>query len=225
MLFTCGCAELADTVRIMNTMFGEIIRLPLYCLQLPLQLMQGILQNIGPIMQAGMRTAGNMAPLLLFIENRVPRDVLYADSNGGALEEKVEEAVGAGTSSSLLAVLDEETSRNSNVRFILVDARCMEIPPLREAIFSSLMTSGRDVRCLRVDAGGVFLQRGRFLNICERMREHGDVLLVGTPFNEYLASLTGTPAEILPPDPGDRGLLLRWGHALERLESDARRKG
>ncbi|MCX6354438.1 MAG: hypothetical protein NTZ78_05990 [Candidatus Aureabacteria bacterium] len=225
MLFTYGCTELSQTVSIFNTALGEIFRLPMFCLQLPLQLMQGILQNIGPMMQAGMRSATNMAPLLLFIENRVPRDVLYADSSGGGLEKKVEEAIAAESFSSLLSVLDAETSRSRNVRFILLDARCMDIPLLRKAILSSLMISGGDVRCLRVEAGDLFSQGGRFLNICERMRKHGDVLLVGTPFNEYLASLTGTSAEILPPDPGDRGLLLRWGHALERLESDAHRKG
>ncbi|MEI6634771.1 MAG: hypothetical protein WCP22_13280, partial [Chlamydiota bacterium] len=53
LVWTAGCAELAQTARIMSTAFVELFRLPLYFLRLPFL----ILQNMGPIIQSAVRTA------------------------------------------------------------------------------------------------------------------------------------------------------------------------
>ncbi|MCX6356342.1 MAG: hypothetical protein NT045_00420, partial [Candidatus Aureabacteria bacterium] len=117
-LFCSGCAELSTTARIMNIAFIELFRLPIYVMKLPFQ----ILQSLGPALQAAMRTAGNMAPLLLFIENKTPGEKLYA-SIEEPLDIQVERAFKERQGIPLLPLMEEEMHNEGAKRFLLVDAR------------------------------------------------------------------------------------------------------
>lgn len=221
LLFASGCAELATTVQIMNIALMELFRLPIYIMKIPFQL----LQSLGPALQAAMRTAANMAPLLLFIDNRVPGEKLYACPSREEMEQKVRTALEGKGSVTLTALLQEEVCRGSAKRFILVDARLMQAPGIREGLLDLLASRGEDVRCLRVHAGTVLSRPENFLAVCGQMRERGDILFALTAFNAELASLTRIPPQELPPDPADSALVLEWNKLLEKAEGDAGRKG
>jgi len=222
LLLPSGCAELKTTVNIMNMMLIEIFRLPMYCMKLPFQ----ILQSLGPAIQAGIRSAANLAPLLLFIERQAPKDTFYADAPPpDGLEESVERSLTAEVALPLLPLLDRETLGCAPGRFILVDARLMGEPRVRGALLESLCKDGKQVRCVIVDARDIFSHRERFLQICRRMRARGDSLFALTAFNDDLAALTGTASGGLPPDPADRRFILRWKRLIEEMDADARRKG
>lgn len=201
-----GCAELKTTAQIFNVALIELFRLPIYIMKLPFQL----LQSLGPILKSAMSTAANMAPLLLFIERQAPKDTLYAGppAPGAPADEAVR---------SLLPVLDREIAGGAPVRFTLVDARLLKNGRLRKALSKTLGEDGRDVRCVTVDAGGVFTQKDRFLKICSRMRARGDSLFALTAFNDDLAALVEAASGDLPPAPADRRFIARWERVMEDL--------
>jgi hypothetical protein len=221
-LLPSGCTELKTTVNILNMMMIELFRLPVYVIKLPFQL----IQSLGPALQAGIRSAANMAPLLLFIERQVPKDTLYA---GAVVPDMFMERASRGLTNEvarpLLPVLGRETRGCAPVRFTLVDARLLEDQRLREALLGSLGKEGRQVRCVTVDARDIFSHRERFLQICSRMRARGDSLFALTAFNNELAALTGTAPGDLPPSRADRRFILPWKQLIEEMDADARREG
>lgn len=226
LLLPSGCAELKTTMNIMNMMLIEILRLPMYCMKLPFQILQSLGPAIGPAIQAGVRSAANMAPLLLFIERQAPKDALYADAPPpDGLEESVERSLTEEVALPLLPLLGRETLECTPGRFILVDARLMGEPRVRGALLESLGKDGKQVRCVIVDGRDIFSHREHFLQICRRMRARGDSLFALTAFNDDLAALTGTASGDLPPDPADRRFILRWRRLIEEMDADARRKG
>ncbi|MCX6339133.1 MAG: hypothetical protein NTX71_04355 [Candidatus Aureabacteria bacterium] len=222
LLLPSGCAELKTTAQTMNTMLIELFRLPVYLMKIPFQLMQ----SLGPMLKAGMSTAANMAPLLMFIERQVPHDAFYADASfPDELERSVEKSLTREVALPLLPLLGRETLACAPGRFILVDARLMGCPRARRALLGSLGRDGTQVQCVAVDASDIFSQRERFLQICRRMRARGDSLFALTAFNDELEALTGTASGDLPPDPEDRRFILRWKRLMEEMDADARRKG
>lgn len=217
-----GCAELTQTVRIFNTALIELFRLPIYIIRLPFSL----LQNMGPIIQSGVRSAANVAPLLLFIENQSPPRRLDPDpARPGRLEESVKIALASPGAAPLLPLLDRETAEGPGRRFILVDARLAEDPACRAALIGPLEAGAGAVTVARVDGGGIFAERERFLRLARRMRARGDILVAATSFNGALASLAGLSPPSLPDDPGDRAFVLGVNRSLRGLESRARRGG
>jgi hypothetical protein len=208
LFFPPGCVELRTTAQIMNVALIELFRLPIYILRLPFQL----IQHIGPMLQAGIRSAANMAPLLLFIEHQAPKDTLYA---GTTMPDIVD-----GDVRSLLPVLDREIMEGAPVRFTLVDARLLENERLREALSGSLGEDGKRVRCVTVDAGDIFIHKERFLQICSRMRARGDSLFALTAFNDDLAALVDAASGDLPPAPADRRVITRWERLMEEIVAD-----
>lgn len=215
LFFPPGCAELRTTARIMNTALIELFRLPIYVLRLPFQL----IQSLGPMLRAAMTSAANMAPLLLFIERQAPRDALYAGAaapyapgDGAARAD--------GVVRSLLPVLDGEIAEGAPVRFTLVDARLLKNRRLREALCGNLGGGGKRVRCVTVDAGDVFADRERFLQICSRMRARGDSLFALTAFNDDLAALVDAASGGLPAAPADRDVIMRWEGVMEGIAAD-----
>jgi hypothetical protein len=222
LVWTAGCAELAQTVRIMNTAFIELFRLPLYCLRLPFL----ILQNMGPILQSAIRTAANVAPLLLFIENQTPPKRLNPDpSRPGELEESVKLALASPDAVPLLPLLERETAAGSARRFILLDARLTMDARARAAVLGALGADGATVRVVRVDGGDIAAERERFLAVCRRMRTRGDLLIAATAFNDALAAIAEVPENALPEEPGGRAFVLLLNRALRKIESDLRREG
>lgn len=221
LLFATGCAELATTVKIMNTALIELFRLPIYLMKIPFQL----LQSLGPALQAAMRTAANMAPLLLFIDNRVPGEKFYACRSREEMEQKVRTALEGNGSVPLTALLRKEVGSGGAKRFILVDARLLQAPGIREGLLDLLASHGEDVRCLRVHAGTVLSRPENFLAVCGQMRERGDILFALTAFNAALASLTRITPQELPPDPADSALVLEWDRLLDKVGNDLGRKG
>jgi len=222
LVWTAGCAELAQTARIMNTAFIELFRLPLYFLRLPFL----ILQNMGPIIQSAVRTAANVAPLLLFIENQTPQKRLNPDpSRPGELEESVKIALASPDAAPLLPLLERETAVGAARRFILLDARLAADQRARAAVLGSLGADGAPVRVVRVDGGAIAAERERFLAVCRRMRTRGDLLVAATTFNDALAALADVSADALPEEPGGRAFVLRLNRVLRKIESDARREG
>lgn len=219
-LFAPGCAELAQTARIFNVALMELFRLPIYLMRIPAEL----IQHIGPMMQAAARSAANLAPLLLFIENTAPRDTLYAGSPEDALDRAVSKAMGSEDAAPLLSVMEKETGNGGGARFILVDSRCLRIPALKKAILETLSARGAAVSCRLVKADGIFDEKERFLGICGRMRDRGDILFAATPFNDYIASITGNSADSLPSAPEERAFMLRWSRLLEGREGIANYK-
>ena len=221
LVLAAGCAELAQTARIMNVAFIELFRLPIYVLRLPFQ----ILQNMGPIIQSPVRSAANVAPLLLFIENTAPRRRPAPYPAGpGELEESVRLALASRHSQPLLGLLDRET-RGAARRFVLVDARLASDPGARAAILSSLGAGDAAISVARVDGGGIFEEPERFLALSRRMRSRGDILVAATAFNDALAALAELPADALPGDPGGRAFVLRLDRALRGIESFAPPEG
>ncbi|MEJ2744179.1 MAG: hypothetical protein P8123_00580 [bacterium] len=203
-----GCAELRTTVQIMNVALIELFRLPIYILRIPFQLMQ----HIGPMLQAGIRSAANMAPLLLFIERQAPKDILYAET--------ITPGITDGDARAILSVIDREIADGAPVRFTLVDARLLEDNRLRGALFGALGEDGREVRCVVVDAGDIFIHKDRFLQTCSRMRARGDSLFALTAFNDDLAMLVDAASGDLPPAPADHGAIARWERMIEKIATD-----
>jgi hypothetical protein len=222
LLIQSGCTELRTTVNIMNMMMIEIFRLPIYIMKLPFQ----ILQSLGPAIQAGIRSAANMAPLLLFIERQAPKDTLYADeAPHDGVEESVERSLAGGDALPILPLLRREMTERAPGRFVLVDARLMREPRLRRALLDSLGRDGKLVRCVVVDAGDIVYHRERFLQICRRMSARGDSFFALTAFNDELGALAGTSAGDIPAAPADRRFFLCWKRLVEEMDADARRKG
>jgi len=223
LLLAAGCAELAQTARIMNVAFIELFRLPIYVLRLPFQ----ILQNMGPIIQSAVRSAANVAPLLLFIENTAPprRHAPYP-AGPGELEEAVRFALASPHSRPLLDLLDRETGgAGAARRFVLLDARLAVDPGARAAVLASLGAGAAAISVARVDAGGIFDEPERFLALSRRMRSRGDMLVAATAFNDALAALAELPPDALRGDPGGRAFVLRLDRALRGIESFAHPEG
>ncbi len=212
LFFPPGCTELKTTAQIMNTALIELFRLPIYILKIPFQLMQ----SLGPMLKAAMSTAANMAPLLLFVERQAPHDTLYAEMTVPDMSgEKMSRA--DGVVRPLLPILDREIAEGAPVRFTLVDARLLKDRRLREALVGTLGEDGKQVRCVTVDAGDIFIHKEHFLQICNRMRARGDSLFALTAFNDDLAALVDAVSGDLPPSPADRRFVARWERVMEGI--------
>jgi hypothetical protein len=222
-VITGGCAELKMTAQVLNIMMLELFRLPVYCLRMPFQLIQGL----GPALQAGIRSAANVAPLLLFIENRPKTKENYyaAAPPPGALDEMVRNALGTGVVLPILPLLEEETGAGAPVRFTLVDPRLVSDPRLQEALRDALNEGGARVRCVCVDGTGIFSRPGHFLKLCRKMRERGDAIVALTLANRELALLTRTPIGNAPSTADACPLIPRWNRLLRELDGDAHREG
>lgn len=217
-----GCVELRETTRIMTIAMVELLRLPVYCLRLPFQ----ILQSLGPIIQASVRSAANVAPLLLLIERRVPKDSMFAEATGSrTLEERMESALSAGAPVSLLLALEDEISGPSIKRFVLIESPLIGNPRVMEHLNECFGGDCKGMRCLFVDGEEIFSQSDRFLGICRRMKERGDALFCLTTFNGEIETVTGTPEGTVPDVPEDRRLFFKWDSAVIGAEEDAHREG
>jgi hypothetical protein len=218
LVLTCGCAELNQTARLAIVAFAELFRLPVFCLRLPFQILQGM----APVLQSAIQTGARLAPLLLFIERRTPKDSLYArGDSGGSLEENVENALSMESSVPLLPLLESEVNHPEAMSFALVDADLMRNVRVRRAFLRCFAGARGNVTCVMVDGTEIFARQGRFVEVCRLMSVKGDSLYALTGFNDRLADLTGTPLDALPPDARGLHLIREWNGWLERLEKDA----
>lgn len=219
LIWASGCAELAQTSKLVGNAFVQLFRLPIYIIRVPFL----ILQNLGPILQSAVRTAANLAPLLLFVENQEPPKGLNPDpARPGELEESVRLALASPDAVPLLPLLDRETTGAAR-RFLLVDARLAADPRARAAVLGALGAS--PVRVVRVDGSGIFEERERFLSLSRRMRARGDMLVAATAFNDALAALVGPDSYAPPDEPAERAFVRRMERALQSAGSGARRGG
>lgn len=201
LLWSGGCTELAGTVRILNVALIELFRLPVYMMKLPFQ----IIQSLGPAIQAGIRSAANMAPLLLLIERDVPKDTLFADGKAAPmLEERIRAACASPETQPILPLLAKELRRGGGARFTLIDSRLAAAQGVRQRLANALEAGDGGVDFFMVDAADIFCRRGEFLGLCERMRQQGASFYAITAFNDDLAALTGMEVGAMPDEEGNR---------------------
>ncbi len=222
MLLTGGCVEMRQTARMLTITFVELLRLPIYCMRLPFQILQGM----GPIIQSAVRSAAQVAPLLLLIERRAPKDSLYAakDAEEG-VESMIEKALSASAPTPLLPLLEGELKGEDSIRFALVDAELMRDVQARRGFLDCFADGRGDVRCIMVDGGAIFTQRDRFLEICRLMSLRGDSLFALTRFNSQLAELADTTVDSLPPDTRDRSRIKKWDRWVEEADRELHDRG
>ncbi|MDD5557483.1 MAG: hypothetical protein PHN82_09565 [bacterium] len=212
-----GCTEMRMTMQAMNLALVELFRLPVYVMRIPFELIQGL----GPAISAGIRSAANLAPLLLFIEDRPPdMDRLHA-SSGGCPASLAIRAAEDGAPAPLLDVLGAEIAARTGARFTLVDPRLLGHPAAREAILGGIGGGGGRVRCVFVDGSDLARDRGRFAAVCREMGERGHALFALTLFNDDLAALAGLPTGGGPPPADGHPITGTWRALLEGLGHDA----